>query len=128
MFLARGGKGERNWRELVDATIRVRGVAMSVFNIRSEFVGVQMEVIRESDMEVLAPPPGLDAIPDVPLGSMLAYSPEPPDPHRRRVRGTVTYVKAGALGYILKGSTPESLIGAIERVASGIITNCVIQN
>lgn len=105
MFLARVGSGVRKWRELVDAGIRVRGVAMSVFNIRNEFVGVQMEVLREDDFEVLSPPLEQDAIPVVSLGSILSYSPEPPDCHRRRVRGTVTYVRSGDFVCVQSGES-----------------------
>ena len=105
MFLARVGSGVRKWRELVDAGIRVRGVAMSVFNIRNEFVGMQMEVLREDDFEVLSPPPEKGSVPAVSLGSLLSYSPEPPDCHRRRVRGTVTYVRSGEFVCIQSGES-----------------------
>ena len=105
MFLARVGTGVGKWRELVDANIRVRGIAMSVFNIRNEFVGVQMEVLRADDVEVLSPPPEQDAIPVVSLGSILSYSPEPPDCHRRRVRGTVTYVRSGDFVCVQSGES-----------------------
>jgi len=119
MFLARIGAGRTEWRRLVDANMRVSGIAMSVFNIRNEFVGVQMEVLREGDIEILSPPPEASAIPDVPLGSILSYSPDLPDSHRRRVRGTVTYVRSGDFVCIQSGESALMVDTASEGLKAG---------
>ena len=36
-------------KEKVDAELLVSGIAMSVFNVRGEFIGVQMDVVRPDD-------------------------------------------------------------------------------
>lgn len=103
-FIAHIHGTSRDLGTLVDAEVRLEGVAMSFFNQRSEFIGVQVEVADESGLTVLKPAPSDPfAAPPVPLDAILAYSPAPPDCHRRMITGLVTYTRPGEFFYLQDG-------------------------
>ncbi|MBQ2346294.1 MAG: hypothetical protein II391_02960, partial [Kiritimatiellae bacterium] len=87
--------GTADWTSLIDAELRLEGVAMSVFNIRSEFVGVLLRVLSASDVEVVREASDPFAKPLTSLNAILPYSPNGVDLHRRHVKGIVTYASPG---------------------------------
>ena len=94
------------WAKSVDATLRIEGVATSRFNIRGEFIGVQMEVPSASGVVVVEPPPADPfSEPLSPLDAVMPYSPQGVDLHRRHVRGTVTYAKKGDYIWLQAGES-----------------------
>lgn len=93
-----------NWPGLVDAEVTLSGIAMTFFNQRSEFIGVQLELAGNDALAIDLPAPADPfAIPEAPLNSILPYSPVPQDCHRRKVRGTVTLYKPGRYLYLQDG-------------------------
>ena len=95
-FTANVPSSSVDWQRSVDATLRLEGVATSRFNIRGEFIGVQMEVPFTSGIVAVEPPP-VDPFSAAlsPLNAVMPYSPQGASLHRRHVRGVVTYVKEG---------------------------------
>ena len=102
-FLAHLDGDDSKWRGLVDARLRLSGVAMSVFNIRGEFMGVQMEVSDEDGVSVVERPPDPSSIAQTPLAGLLPYSRLPPDSHRRKVCGVVTLALDGKMVCLQSG-------------------------
>jgi len=81
---------------LVDATLRITGVATSRFNTRGEFVSPRVYVQHADGLAVVAPPPNAAfAAPLVPLDAIAQFRPEPTGGHRIRTEGVVTYVRPG---------------------------------
>ena len=105
------------WREMVDAEVRVEGCAMSYFNLRAEFLGLQLEVMSPNDVNVAVPPPHepFDS-PEVPLDRLFTRG----DNHRVRVRGVVTYAKGGEFFYIQSGmKTLKVRSRSLDPIAPG---------
>jgi signal transduction histidine kinase/CheY-like chemotaxis protein len=76
---------------LIDATVRIRGVAGSVFNPMGQLAGVMMYVPDLKDIEVLRPGQAAAASPIRPISGLLRFSLANDWEHRVRVRGTVEY-------------------------------------
>lgn len=104
--------------DLVDATVRVTGVATSRFNTRGEFLSPRISVGSAADLRVEAPPPSEPfAAPKVSLNSIAQFYPEPLGGHRIRTEGIVTfslpgeyfYVQAGAVGVRVQTQSQEML-------------------
>lgn len=92
---------------LIDAGVRVRGVATGSFNPQRQLVEPLLRVPGRSDVTVLRPAPADPfGAPEVPLARLLGYSLDAPSPHRVRIRGVVTrrlaervlFLRAGHLG------------------------------
>ena len=95
-FTANASATAIDWQRTVDATLRLEGVATSRFNIRGEFIGVQLEVTFDSGVFVVETPPADPfSAPLSPLNAVMPYSPAGASLHRRHVRGVVAYVKSG---------------------------------
>lgn len=90
---------------LVDAEVRIRGIAATLFNTRGEVTGTRMLVSVKSDLVVEKPPPAPDAVPMVTLDRLLPFRAEPTGPHRVRVEGTVTYSSLGKFFYLQEGAS-----------------------
>jgi signal transduction histidine kinase len=77
---------------LVDAEIRVVGVAGADRNTRGEFLGPSLLVARSEDVEILVPAP-VDPFTAafVPLDRLGTFRPEPRSGHRLRTSGIVTF-------------------------------------
>jgi len=90
--------------QLVDAEVRLAGVASAVRNTRGEFLLPRLYVARAADVEVLSPPPA-DAFesPQVPAAAIAGYRPEPTPGHRVRTAGVVTCVIPGRFFYLQQG-------------------------
>jgi signal transduction histidine kinase len=90
--------------DLVDSEVTLTGVFLSYFNSRREFLGSRVLTNDPGDLVVRRPPPAdAFAVAEVPLGNALGFSPQGPDLHRRRVRGTVTLSKPGSYFYLQDG-------------------------
>ena len=90
----------KRWRGIEDAEIRLEGCAMSFFNLRAEFLGLQLEVTDAGGIKVLVPPrhAPFDA-PEVLLDRIFLLG----NCHRVKVRGIVTYAKCGEFFYLQDG-------------------------
>ena len=89
-----------NPADLVDAEIRLRGVAATRFNSRGEATGSRVITSLASDLFVEKPPPPRDRVPQVSLDHLLPFRAEPTGPHRVRVEGTVTFSLPGQFFYL----------------------------
>lgn len=88
---------------LVDAEVRVTGVAVSRFNTRGEITMPRLFANDANDLVIEVPgAPPFDA-PMVPLDRILAFRPEPLGPHRVRVAGTITFALPGKFLYLQAG-------------------------
>lgn len=94
-FVAHVPGTEAEWRPLLDAELEVCGCAMSAYNMRAEFRGVQMEVSSPLDISVKKPPHAspFDLEP-TPVDELMSFSPRQGDCHAKLVRGVVTFVCA----------------------------------
>ncbi|MDB6016606.1 MAG: sensor histidine kinase [Pedosphaera sp.] len=117
----------KNPKHLVDAEVRIRGVAGTYFNSRGEVAGVRLLVSQPDDL-VVEKPANSSPFAAVPLAinQLLPFRPEPLGPHRQLVEGTVIYAQSGQIFYIQDGDTsvrvetlsPETLVpGAHVQVA-----------
>jgi len=79
---------------LIDATVRIRGVAGSVFNPMGQLAGAMMYVPDLKDIEVVRPARAAAAAPIRPINRLLRFSLSGEWEHRVRVRGTVEYQRA----------------------------------
>ena len=79
---------------LIDAAVRIRGVAGSVFNPMGQLAGVILYAPSLKDIEVLRPGrPAADS-PTRPISGLLRFSLTGEWEHRVRVQGTVEYQRA----------------------------------
>ena len=79
---------------LVDAAVRIRGMAGSVFNPLGQMAGIILYVAELRDIEIERPGRPAAASPLRPIGGLLRFSPANEWEHRVRVRGTVEYQRA----------------------------------
>ncbi len=79
---------------LVDATVRIRAVAGSVFNAGGQLVGVILYAPDLKDIEVLRPGKPADGSPIRPISGLLRFSLANEWEHRVRIQGTVEYQRA----------------------------------
>lgn len=78
-------------RELIDAEVRLHGVASGTFNRHRQLVEPVVRVPERTFIRVLRPAPADPfALPRVPLSRLLGFSLEAPNPHRVRIEGVVT--------------------------------------
>lgn len=99
-FIAHIPGDSAHWLSMVDSEIVISGIALSIFNIRGEFIGVQMDALSAGDVQVTQKAVAFEDVPEVSLVDMLPYSGHLASPHRRRVKGTVTLVKEGEIVYL----------------------------
>lgn len=124
-FLAVAPTAAADWRNLIDATLRLEGSAMSRFNIRGEFIGVLLQVVTRDGVEVLEMADDPFAKPLMPLNAVTAYSPSGPDLHRRHVRGVVTYVKPGEFLWLADGTTTLKVRTTEAAACAGDIVEAI---
>ena len=90
--------------ELVDSTVRVRGVCSTRFNHQRQLFAIRLMVPRPDDLVVEAPAPRDPfAIPARPIGSLLQFAPQESSGHRVKVAGTVIYHEPGKLLFLQDG-------------------------
>jgi signal transduction histidine kinase len=91
---------------LVDAEVRITGVAHARFNSRGEFLMPILRIVRAEDIVVEKPPPAAPFdLPLTPLAEISTFRPEPRGGHRVRVEGVVTYHEPGRVLYVQDGRT-----------------------
>jgi signal transduction histidine kinase len=90
--------------ELLDSTVRVRGVCSTQFNHQRQLFAIRLMVPRPDDLVVEQPAPpnpfGADARP---IGSLLQFAPQETYGHRVKVAGTVTYNEPGRALFLQDG-------------------------
>ena len=90
-----------DYQHLVDAEVRVRGVAATEFNEKRQFLGISFFVPRRSDLEVLQPAnPDPFAGPTLPVRNAYLFGQVP---HRVKVAGIVTWQNPGHFLFIQEG-------------------------
>jgi signal transduction histidine kinase len=81
---------------LVDARVRVTGLAAGYINDKRQLVAPQVFINRLTDLRVEQPAPADPfASPELPLTRLLNFDPAGGSPHRVRVRGVVTHQRPG---------------------------------
>ncbi len=90
---------------LVDAEVRVTGVAVTRVNSRGELTMPRIFSNQVGELVVEVPATPAFAAPLVPLSRLLPYRPEPTGPHRLRVIGTVTFSLPGKFLYLYDGGS-----------------------
>jgi PAS domain S-box-containing protein len=90
--------------DLVDTTVKIRGVCSTVFNRQRQLFAIRLLVPRAEDLTIeKAPPIEASAIPVRDIGSLLQFAPQGSYGHRVKVAGTVVYQKPGTALYIENG-------------------------
>jgi PAS domain S-box-containing protein len=86
---------------LIDSTVRIRGVCSSQFNRQRQLFAIRLLVPRADDVKVEALPPG-DPFASAPqnIRSLFQFTPQGSYGHRLKFRGTVTYFYPGLALYI----------------------------
>ena len=88
-------------RELLDSTVRVRGVCSTEFNRQRQLFAIRLLVPRPGDF-VIEKPATADpfAIPSQSIGSLLQFTPQGTYGHRVKVAGTLIYQRLGTSLFI----------------------------
>jgi signal transduction histidine kinase len=87
--------------ELVDSTVRVRGVCATKFNHQRQLFAIRLMVPRPDDLEIESPATQKPyEMPARPVGSLLQFTPHETYGHRVKIAGTVTYFDAGSTLYL----------------------------
>ena len=90
--------------ELVDSTVRVRGVCSTQFNHQRQLFAIRLMVPRPDDFIIEIPAPKEPfSIPTQPLGSLLQFAPQDTYGRRVKVAGVVTYYEPGRVLYLQEG-------------------------
>lgn len=90
--------------QLLDSTVRVRGVCSTQFNHQRQLFAIRLMVPRSEDLKIEIPAAQDPfAIPPRPIGSLLQFTPQKSYGHRVKVTGTVIYFKAGAALFVQSG-------------------------
>ncbi len=83
---------------LVDAVVRIRGAVGGVFNQKTQFIGVVLNVPTQDHIMVKEPAPSDPfALPVSPINSLMRFRPQGASGHRVRVQGVVTLQQGGSL-------------------------------
>jgi len=92
-------------KDLLDATVRVRGVCSTLFNRQRQLFWFRLLVPNADSLvvEKPAPPNPFDA-PTQNIDSLLRFTPEGTMSHRVKVTGTVVYYEPGNAVFIQDGS------------------------
>ena len=87
--------------ELVDSTVRARGVCSTVFNRQRQLFAIRLMVPRLEDLTV-EKPAARDPFdtPTQALGSLLQFTPQGTYGHRIKIQGIVTYQQPGNALYV----------------------------
>lgn len=103
---ARARMAMQDAEALEDAEVVLSGVAMSRFNHRAEFMGAVLQVAEKDGIAVVKPAPeNAFDVREVALNAILAWSPDGPDGHRVKVKGTVTFAHSDGVFYLQSGET-----------------------
>lgn len=98
------GLGGRCAEELLDSTVRARGVCSTQFNHQRQLFAIRLMVPRAEDLVVVeAAPTDPYAVPTRPINSLLQFTPQESFGHRVKVAGTVIYFDPGRLLFLQDG-------------------------
>ena len=90
--------------ELLDSTVRVRGVCSTQFNHQRQLFAIRLMVPQPDDLAIEIPAPAEPfAIATRSIGSLLQFDPQEPYGHRVKVAGTVIYYEPGKLVFLQAG-------------------------
>jgi len=90
--------------ELLDSTVRVRGVCSTLFNQRRQLFAIRLMVPRPADLVIESPAPRDPfSIATRPIDSLLQFAPQETYGHRVKVAGTVIYYEPGLALFIQEG-------------------------
>ncbi|HSY17909.1 MAG TPA: ATP-binding protein [Candidatus Acidoferrales bacterium] len=96
--------------ELLDSTVRVRGVCSTQFNHQRQLFAIRLMVPRPDDLKIEIPAPRDPyAISERPIGSLLQFTPQETYGHRVKVTGTVIYFEPGAAIFLQDGDHGVSI-------------------
>lgn len=91
-------------QQMIDAEVRIIGVAGAERNTRGEFLGPSISVARPEDVMVVTPPPADPfTAPHLPLEALGTFHTEPRSGHRIRTDGVVTFVASSGFFVIQEG-------------------------
>ncbi len=87
--------------DLLDSTVRVRGVCSTKFNHQRQLFAIRLMVPRPEDLKLEIPAAQNPfAVPVRPVGSLLQFTPQENFSHRVKVSGRVTYFVPGSTLYL----------------------------
>ena len=87
--------------QLVDSSVRVRGVCTTMFNHQRQLFAVELMVPRQEDLQVEIPAPQNPfEIPPRSIGSLFQFTPQESYGHRVKLTGTVTLFVPGSKLYL----------------------------
>ena len=90
--------------ELLDSSVRVRGVCATQFNHQRQLFAIRLLVPHPGDVEIELPaPPEPFAAKARPIGSLLQFEPRETYGHRIKVSGTVILYEAGKRFFLQDG-------------------------
>jgi signal transduction histidine kinase len=90
--------------ELLDSTVRVRGVCSTLFNHRRQLFAIRLMVPRPEDLVIELPAPRDPfSVTPRPIGSLLQFAPQESYGHRVKVAGTVIYYEPGRALFLQEG-------------------------
>ena len=96
-----GARRPEELEALVDAEVRVRGVATTFFNARGESMGIRLQAREHDAIEVVrAAPAEPFAVPATTTRTLQPFSLAPMNLHRQRLSGTVTLCRPGEFFYL----------------------------
>ncbi len=101
--------------ELLDSTVRVRGVCSTQFNHQRQLFAIRLMVPRPEDFAIELPAPENPfAIATRPIGSLLQFAPQEAFGHPVKVAGTVIYFEPGVRLFLQDG---ENGVGSADETA-----------
>ncbi len=90
--------------DLLDSTVRVRGVCSTQFNHQRQLFAIRLMVPRPDDLVVVSPAAQEPfAIAGRTIGSLLRFEPQETYGHRVKVAGNVIYYEPGRLMFLQEG-------------------------
>jgi hypothetical protein len=95
---------------LIDATVRIRGVAGALYNPRRQLIGIVLHAPDLKDIVVLRPGRPTNASPIRPISELLCFSPTDDWEHQVRVQGTVVYQRARSRDVFVADETGGALV------------------
>lgn len=94
----------QNPEELLDSTVRVRGVCSTQFNHQRQLFAIRLMVPRPDDLKIEIPATKDPfAVATRPIGSLLQFAPQSTYGHRVKVAGTVIYFEPGSELFLQDG-------------------------
>lgn len=92
-------------QNLVDSTVRIRGVCSSQFNRQRQLFAIRLLVPRAGDVavEIFAPVDPF-AVPMQNIGGLFQFTPQDTYGHRVKISGTVSYFQPGVALYLRNGN------------------------